>query len=270
MVEDFTHARIGKSETKVHRLGLSASYWPGKKTVHKAFDEGLDLFFCFGFDMQMTRVLRDVAKTNRQNMVIATGAYNLLYGHPDIRRTLEKRLKQLKTDYIDMFLFLGVTKAKHLDEKVREDMYRLKEEGKVRAVGMSCHDRKFAGQMADEGALDTLMIRYNAAHRGAETDIFPYLPRHKPGVIGYTATRWTYLIRRSRQWPKDRPIPTPGMCYRFVLSNPNIDVCLTAPRNIKQLNDNIAALKDGPLNQDEMNLIKEYGDMIHNQKKYFM
>ena len=42
-------------------------------------------------------------------------------------------------------------------------------------------------RLAAEGALDTFMIRYNAAHRGAEQDIFPFLAAHDPGIISYTA-----------------------------------------------------------------------------------
>jgi hypothetical protein len=34
-------------------------------------------------------------------------------------------------------------------------------EGKVRAIGISTHDRKFAGKLAAEGALDVFLIRYN-------------------------------------------------------------------------------------------------------------
>ena len=75
-------------------------------------------------------------------------------------------------------------------EPLREELQRLKEDDRVRAVAMSCHDRKFAGELAEQGALDVLMIRYNAAHPGAEQDIFPHLELHKPGVVSYTATRW--------------------------------------------------------------------------------
>jgi aryl-alcohol dehydrogenase-like predicted oxidoreductase len=135
---------------------------------------------------------------------------------------------------------------------------------------MSCHDRKFAGQLAADGELDVLMIRYNAAHRGAEQDIFPLLKEHTPGLVSYTATRWKYLIRRQSQWPKDRQIPTATQCYRFVLSNPHVDVCMMAPSNMKHFDENMAALDQGPLSEDEMKLIKEYGDLIHGQKHWFM
>ena len=270
MNEEFTHTIFGSTGKKVFRLGLSATYRPSREAIHKAIDEGVNFFFCYGFDSNVTKTLRDLPKSKRDSFVIATGAYNLIIGHLNIRRTLEKRLRQLGTDYIDTFLFLGVNKEKQFPEKVREEMYRLREEGKIRAVGMSCHDRKFAGRLAAEGALDALMVRYNAAHRGAEQDIFPYLHLNDPGLISYTATRWSYLIRRHKGWPKDRPIPTAGMCYRFVLSNPNVDVCLTAPSNEKHFSENLAAVRQGPLSSDEMAFMREYGDLVHSKKNWFM
>lgn len=41
-----------------------------------------------------------------------------MFGYFDLRRTLEKRLRQLRTDYIDIFLFLGVLKEKEFSEVV--------------------------------------------------------------------------------------------------------------------------------------------------------
>jgi len=267
---NFLETTLGATEQKVYRLGLSASYWPGKKTVYKAIDQGVNCFFAYGFDKQMISVLRDVLKNERQRYVIATGAYNLLFTHQNLLKTLEKRLKQLQTDYIDIFLFLGVTKPQHFPQHLRTELRHLRETGKVRFVGMSCHDRQFAGRLVSDGELDVYMIRYNAAHRGAEQDILPYVALHNPGIVSYTATRWGYLIRRNKKWPKDRPIPTPGLCYRFVLSNPHVHVCLTAPANIKQLEENISEAQKGPLNAEELSFIKEYGDVVHHTKKWFM
>ena len=110
MNQDYTHKTLGNTGMPVHRLGLSGTYWPGKKTIYKALDEGLNFFFCFGIDKQMIGVLRDALKKDREKYIVTTGAYNLLVGYPNLERTLEKRLRQLRTDYIDIFLFLGVTK----------------------------------------------------------------------------------------------------------------------------------------------------------------
>jgi len=41
-----------------------------------------------------------------------------------------------------------------------------------------------------------------------------------------------------------------------------------APRNIKQLDENIKALEDGPLSLDEMSLMREFGDVVHHTRKW--
>ncbi len=269
MTNALTLRPLGATGINVTPLGLSASYWPGRKAVELAVDRGVNLFFAFGIDVPMIKAMRELMPSRREEFVLVTGAYNYIWRAQDVRKAFEKRLRQFKTDYIDVFLFLGVMKPAEFTTKVRDDLLALKEEGKVRAVGLSCHNRTFLGELAACGAVDTLMLRYNAAHRGAEQDIFPNLSRHNPGVISYTATRWTYLLRRPKGWPADGRVPTAGECYRFVLSNPNVHVVLTAPRNDRQLIENIAAVERGPLDEDDMRFMHEFGDAVHRRKKRF-
>ncbi len=261
---------FGGTGITVSSLGLSASYYPGRKAVRVAAEEGINLFFAFGIDVQMVRALRELMRSRREEFVLATGAYNYIWWAQDVRKAFERRLRQFKTDYIDIFLFMGVMKPDELKPRVMEDLLRLKEEGKVRAIGLSCHNRAFLGKLAEEGNLNALMLRYNAAHRGAEKDIFPHLRTHDPGVISYTATRWTYLLRRPKSWPVDGRVPTAGECYRFVLSNPNVHTVLTAPHNERQLRENIAAVRQGPLAEDDLKFMRDFGDAVHYGKHWFM
>jgi aryl-alcohol dehydrogenase-like predicted oxidoreductase len=270
MQEDFLRAPLGKFGTPVCRIGLSATYRPGPKTVFKAIDEGLNYFLYFGFDTQMTSVLRETIPSRRDQFVLATGAYNWILWHQPLRRTLERRLRQMRTDYIDVFHFLGVTRRKHLTQRVRDELQAVRESGLVRGVSISTHDRTLAVELAREGALDAIMIRYSAAHRGAEEEVFPHLPDSNPAVIGYTATRWTQLFRRPRGYPADGRLPTPGMCYRFVLSNPAVHVCIMAPGNLSQFEQNLAEIRRGPLAEEDIQFMRSFGDLIHHQRKYFM
>jgi aryl-alcohol dehydrogenase-like predicted oxidoreductase len=269
-MDDFLRTTLPRIATPIHRLGLSASYWPGKAAIYRALDEGLNYFFLYGFDRQMVTTLRDVLPRERERYVVATGAYNYIWWRQDLRRALEKRLQQLRTDYIDVFQFLGVMKPAEFTARVRDQLEELRHDGRVRSVAISCHDRKFAAELAANGTLDTIMIRYNAAHRGAEQDVFPKIEGKPCGVVSYTATRWGYLVRRPRGWPSDRRIPTAGQCYRFALSHPQVNVCLTAPRNLRQLEENIAAVKEGPLSPEEKAFLREFGDEIYRRHKRFL
>lgn len=251
-------------------MGLSATYRPGKATIHHALDQGVNVFFAYGFDGQMVRTLRDVLREDREKAILTTGAYNLVWTHQNVRKTLEKRLRQFRTEYIDNFLFLGVMKPEQLPDRVMEELQALKEEGKVKRIGLSCHDRKFAGRLAATGVYDLLMVRYNAAHRGAETEIFPHLAIHDPALVSYTATRWRFLLRRPRGEARTARIPTAQECYRFVLSNPHVDVVLTAPSNLRQLKENLAALRQGPLSEEDHRFMSEFGDLVRSKNKRFM
>jgi aryl-alcohol dehydrogenase-like predicted oxidoreductase len=120
-----------------------------------------------------------------------------------------------------------------------------------------------------QGKLDVLMMRYNAAHRGAEQEIFPHLGASNPGVVSYTATRWGRLLKRPRGWPATERVATAGDCYRFVLTNPSVNVSLTAPRSRAELRENLAALERGPLDEAEMAFMRRFGDAVHARHRRF-
>ncbi len=260
MQQDFLRAPLAKLGTPVCRIGLSATYRPGRRTVHKALDEGLNYFLYFGFDNHMVGALRDTIKPRRDQYVLATGAYNWILWHQPLRKTLERRLRQIKTEYIDLFHFLGVTRREHLTGRVREELQAVRESGLVRGVSISTHDRKFAAELLRDGTLDAAMVRYNAGNRGAEIDVFPHVPESNPAVIGFTATRWRSLLRRPVGYLG--PVPTAGMCYRFVLSHPGVNVALMAPGNLREFQDNLAEIRRGPLDEDEMMFMREFGARV--------
>jgi hypothetical protein len=116
--------------------------------------------------------------------------------------------------------------------------------------------------LAEDSPLDLLMIRYNAAHPGAEREIFPHLDTRKPAVIAYTATSWRKLLKRPKGW--QGRVPTAGDCYRFCLTNSHVDVVLCGPASRQQLDENLAALHKGPLSEEEMSWMRAFGRVVHD------
>ena len=105
------------------------------------------------------------------------------------------------------------------------------------------------------------MIRYNAAHPGAEREIFPNLRERRPTVLAYTATSWRKLLQRPKGW--DGPVMTAGDCYRFQLSSPHVDLALTGPASRAELEANLDALAKGPLAADEEKWMRAFGHAVH-------
>lgn len=124
---------------------------------------------------------------------------------------------------------------------------------------------EFEARIAEAGKdprFDILLLRYNAAHRGAEKDIFPYLPSQKPGIIAFTATDYMQLSR-SKKIPKGEKRPSAGDCYRFVLSNPHVDMTITSPWNRSQMRENLNETKKGPMSPEELEWMRHIGDMVY-------
>ncbi len=265
LVPDFLFTTLGRTGQGVFRLGLSGRYRPGGAALRAGIEAGMNYLFWFYWDVQMVRVLREVLPAHREKFVVATGVGN--FGNWVVRRGLESCLRRLHTDYIDVFHIFRVG-AGRFTPRTLELLRRFQEEGKIKHIAISTHDRRYAGELLRQSVLDVLMMRYSAAHRGAEQEIFPHLPLSQPGVVSYTATRWGKLLKRPRRWPASERTPTAGDCYRFVLSNPNVHLCLTAPRSDRELEENLSAVARGPLAPEEMTFMRRFGDVVHEQSWY--
>ena len=57
---------------------------------------------------------------------------------------------------------------------------------------------------------------------------------------------------------------------REVLPSRREEILLTAPSNLTQLVENLAALEAGPLHPDDLRYMYEFGDIVHDRNKRFM
>ncbi len=264
----FTERILGGTGLKVGPLGLAASYGAPAEAFEEAFDRGCNYFYLGSGRHRagMKRAVRNLcALGQRDKMVVAIQSYaryGLLTEH-----FFKRNLRAMGLERADI-LILGWHNRRP-SEKLVERALVLKKKGMFRFLGMSGHNRRLFPKMASTGQFDLFHIRYNAAHRGAEEDTFPYLTGNdKPGIVTYTATRWGQLLN-SKKMPTGDSVPEPSDCYRFVLSNPVVDVCMCGPKDISQLRDALRTLELGPLAAEDMERMKRIGDYIRSTNKRF-
>jgi aryl-alcohol dehydrogenase-like predicted oxidoreductase len=255
---DFLHRTVAGK--RVHRLGLAASFGIDENGIREAFDLGLNYVFWNPTARTLTRVLRSLPASRRAQLVIATGPTFAVFPG-SVRRRTERVLRLLGIETLDVLQLYWLGRMSMFSDGIVEEMVRLRSEGKVRSLGVSIHDRERAGRLADDSPLDLLMIRYNAAHPGAERDIFPHLDRRKPSIVAYTATSWRKLLSAPPGFAGRAA--TAGDCYRFCLSNQHVDVVLTGPRSTGELRENLRAVERGPLDDSEMTWMRELGTAVH-------
>jgi aryl-alcohol dehydrogenase-like predicted oxidoreductase len=245
---------------KLFRLGLASNFGIDEDGIRAAMDRGVNLFLWNLRSGSLGSPLRAALGQRRSEVAVAGFATAGWFGW-GVRRGAESLLKTLGTDYLDVYMlgWLGVAAA--WTSATERDLVHLRESGKVRAIGVSIHDRPRAGKLAADSPLDLLMIRYNAAHPGAEREIFPHLQEHRPSILAYTATSWRRLLKRPKGW--DGPVMTAGDCYRFQLSSPHVDVALTGPATRAELEQNLDTLARGPLSADEEKWMRDFGHKVH-------
>lgn len=259
MPTDFLTRDVTALKKPIFRLGLSGSFGLDEAGAREAL-ERIQYVFWFPNMKGLTPALKDALRRDRARYVVATGPF-LGHFRGWVRKAAEKRLRTLGTDYLDVLQLSWLSKMSAFTGAVQEELARLKEEGKIRAIGVTTHDRPRAGRLAEDSIVDLLQIRYNAAHPGAERDVFPHLARRHPAIVAYTATAWRKLLRRPRRWTGN--VMTAGDCYRWALASPHVDVVLSGPRTAKELRENLAAVDRGPLSKDELAWMRDFGRAVH-------
>jgi len=252
----------------VGRLGISSSYGAPAEAFEEAFEKGCNYFvigsFIKGRSREMISAIHNISrKGERDKLVISM----MEYTHSSLLGMIHfyRGLKKLGLEYVDV-LTLGYY-PRHPRKQVMDLAMKLKERGLVRHLGLAGHNRKLFPVLHKEGLIDLFHVRYNAVNSGAETDVFPFVGgENRPGMVVYTATRWGQLLKESKMPPGEKPLSAKE-CYRFVLSNPAVDLCMMGARNLEMMRENLETIDSGPLNAEEMERIRRIGDYIYGKPR---
>ncbi|MGK4003015.1 aldo/keto reductase [Sorangium sp. So ce1036] len=263
MLTSWSSVRLNRSDLEVAPLGLASGYGVSGRDVERAFERGVNFFYWGSLrSADFGAALKRLGARDRARMKVVVQSY--ARWPSGIGKSLDKALRELGFDYADVLL-LGwwnlPPRASILDaaaEVIRS--------GRARKLMISCHHRPTFPALARDPRVDLLMIRYNAAHPGAERDVFPHLPAERPGIVTYTTTSWGQLLDRALV-PQGERLPTATDCYRFVLSNPDVNACWAGPRDAGQLDQALAALDAGPMSEEELAWMRRVGAVVRDRTK---
>ena len=104
----------------------------------------------------------------------------------DVRKATEGSLKRLNTDYIDL-LYVHWPNAGIPMEETLGEFIRLKEEGKIRAIGVSNFNLEQLKEAMSITHIDALQPEYNLLQRTIEDDILPYCAENQISVLSYNS-----------------------------------------------------------------------------------
>ncbi|HTK77392.1 MAG TPA: aldo/keto reductase [Gemmataceae bacterium] len=251
----------------VCRLGLATrgNGSLAEEDVHVALSRGVNFLNWPGGEDALSRVIAGLG-TRRSDVVVCAQFEARTAG--DAATELRAILSTLHTDYVDVLTFYYVEEMHEWEEIIGPGgalgyCRAAKRDGVVRRLGLTTHQRPLAATVAQCGLLDVLMLRYNAAHRGAEREVFSVTEELGLPVITYTALRWGALLRPTPDDPPGFVVPTAPAWYRFALQSPSVAVVLAAPHNRTELEEDLTVLDaTGPLPPDEYERLAEHGRRV--------
>lgn len=289
---------LGRTGIKVSRLcfgtmtfGREADEATSIKMYHRCRDAGINFFDtadCYGAGTSETILGKCIAE-GREKIILSTKVGNPVgddvndrgLSRRHIRLSVEKSLKRLGTDYIDLY-FLHSYDPKTSIEETLSVLKDLQSQGKVLYIGASNWS---AWQIAKAIGLSELkrflqfeciQPMYNLVKRQAEVEIFPLAKQENLGVITYNSLAgglltgkyinkdnllqgriledklyerryanpaYYEIAEKLVSYAKDQGFNPAALAVAWVMSNPVVTAPIIGARNLKQLEQTLAALE---------------------------
>jgi aryl-alcohol dehydrogenase-like predicted oxidoreductase len=250
-------------------LGLAAGPKQDPRCVRRAFAGGINYFFFYGpGHTSFIEELAALVRRKREQIIVATGSGSRRIA--GLRAARRKLTTLLGIGLIDVFFIEYVHPGDNPDvmfgkNGVLDELRQWKESGGVRFVGATTHDRSLARRLVADPRVDVLMHRFNMAHRKAAHEVFPAAAKARTPIVAFTATRWGTLLEPYAEW--SGPPPTASDCYRYCLAQPAVQVVLTAPRSLAELEQNLDVLELLPMSKQERGQWQRFGDLVYGAGK---
>ena len=193
-------------------------------------------------------------------------------GPEQLLEQIDRRLERIKTSYLDLYFIHGINAREYGQDSLnwpKSDAFKkiaekLKNSGKVKLVGFSCHDDQapqYLAAAAEGGFLDAIMVKYTPFHvKGGDFDK-GLDACHKVG-IGLIAMK---TLRNAADAPKRLPefdklgLTTHQALLQACWSDPRISAVCNRMENFDNIQSSVTAVRSykEPLKHAHLELLRD-------------
>jgi len=276
---------LGKSSLKISRIGfgcmsLDATNSDSEKILNQAFSLGINFFDTADIyqNGQNEELLGRTFKGMRQKIILASKIGNRR--KPDdsgldwvpskkyILEGVEKSLKRLQTEYIDLYQLHGGTIEDPIDEII-EAFELLKAQGKILFYGTSSIRPQVIREYVRRSNIVSVMMQYSLLDRRPEEEMLDLLYKNQIGVLARGSLAGGLLVSKTAKvylkysadqvkmaaaavWElSDEKRKATQTALQFVLGNKTISSAVIGIRTMEHLNEAVAAMDASPLDTKE-------------------
>ncbi len=228
---------------------------------------------------------------NRENLVLSTKKSTWGNIKPkDVLKSLQRSLKNLGTDYIDIYHLHGVILSDYdyLVSEIMPTLQELRDQGKIRFLGITerfnpdPHHSMLQRALQDD-IWDVMMVGFNILNQSARDRVLAKAIEKNIGILIMFAVRLALsrpkrlkeclneLIGKNQISPSEINIEDPlkflihkngaknlvDAAYRFCRYEPGIHVTLSGTGNLSHLKDNLESILRPPLTEKDLIKLKK-------------
>jgi predicted aldo/keto reductase-like oxidoreductase len=252
--------RLGKTELMVSRIGFGGIpiQKPSEEEAIRLVQDSLDRGVNF---IDTSRVY--TTSEERIGKAIAGRRADVLLATKSVGRTpeaihadLDQSLKNLQTDYVDLFQFHNVSTEQDLKVVLEpggplDAVRKARDQGRIRHIGITSHRLTVALEAVKSGVFETVMIALNFVNSEAADELIPLARENDVGII---------VMKPMAGGMLDNP----ALSFKYLNTFPDLLV-LVGIAEMGEMEQNISLLNfKGDLTDDEHREMKRIREELGN------
>jgi aryl-alcohol dehydrogenase-like predicted oxidoreductase len=252
---------LGKTGLKVTTVSMGVMNCSDPAVLHRAFDLGINFYdtadcYMHGRNEEM---VGQVFKGRRDKVFIQTKVH--AHDEKKMRASVERSLRRLQTDYIDVLLWHDISSAKEVsDPKLFEFMTKMKKEGKARFTGFSAHSRMalLLKEVAKSSLHDVALVSYNFTHSKDLQEAVALAAKSGIGIVAMKTQAGGYKKERMGGLSPHQA------ALKYVLMDQNVSMAVPGVTTIEQIEE-CAAVMGTSFSKENSKELKQYQSFLQGR-----
>jgi aryl-alcohol dehydrogenase-like predicted oxidoreductase len=266
---------LGRTGWKMSDISFGTAHVRDPEVVRVALDRGINYLDTSPdySDAESERVVGEGIRGRRDKVFLAS-KFCTPGGHlpsdskvEDIVAAVEGSLKRLGTDYLDLCHIHACNEVDRLMAPTFHEAFdRLKEQGKVRFLGVSSHTPELEAvmnQAVDCGRFDVIMVAYNFNNWPDLSNIVTKAYDRGVGFVAMKTLKGAYHTVLADFTPDERNSFSQA-AFKWVQSNPKVSGLVVSISKVSQLDEYLFASGKG-LEAKDVAVLQRYDDLVTRQ-----
>jgi aryl-alcohol dehydrogenase-like predicted oxidoreductase len=227
-----TYRTLGKTGLKVTSVGFGCMVTSDASVIERAADLGITYFdTARGYGRgNNERMVGAALKNKRKGVVLSTKSHSS--GKDEALKDLDTSLKELGTDYVDIWYLHGKGAPEEVTDGLVEAQQIAKKAGKIRFAGVSTHNghQKLIPFLAQHPQIDVILSSYNFTMEPVMEQLLAQAAAAGKGIVAMKV-----MAGGSRRGGNLAAL-------KWVLKNPGVGTTIPSITDMDQLDENLKAM----------------------------